>query len=162
MPRTAAPPMSRALELVRFDPAPPHRPPRPAAVALATVVAVAASLAADWLLARAGIAAFPATRGYQHFQFGDYAKLTIVGIVGAAVAWPITVRLCRTPRWLYVRLAVVVTAVLLLPDLAIWVQGQPGDAVLWLVLMHLAIGAITYLSLTRLAPERAAGDPARA
>ena len=38
-------------------------------------------LLADWLLARAGVAVFPATKGYAHFQFGDYAKLTIIGVL---------------------------------------------------------------------------------
>ena len=123
---------SRALELVRFDPDPPHRQPRAAAVVVAAVVALAGSLLADWLLAKAGVAAFPSTRGYQHFQFGDYAKLTAVGVLGAALAWPIVARLCSAPRWLYLRLAVLVTIVLLLPDLA--------------------IAVVTYVAMTRLAP----------
>jgi hypothetical protein len=46
---------------------------------------------------------------------------------------------------------------LLLPDLYIWMRGQPGRAVLVLVAMHLAIALITYNVLVRLAPVRA-GD----
>jgi hypothetical protein len=53
-----------------------------------------------------------------------------------------------------VRLAVLVTAVLLLPDVYIWAQGQPAKAVAVLMCMHLAIGVITYNVLVRLAPPR--------
>ena len=68
-------------------------------------------------------------------------------------------RLTSDPRWVFLRLAIAVTAVLLLPDLYIWHLGQPGRAVLVLVAMHLAIGLITYNLLVRLAPVRpAAGD----
>ena len=49
-----------------------------------------------------------------------------------------------------------VTAVLLLPDLYIWLTGQPGRAVLVLMAMHLAIALITYNVLVRVAPARPA------
>jgi hypothetical protein len=49
---------------------------------------------------------------------------------------------------------VLVTAVLLLPDLYIWMLGQPGRAVLVLVTMHLAIALITYNVMVRVAPPR--------
>jgi hypothetical protein len=51
-------------------------------------------------------------------------------------------------------MAVLVTAVLLLPDLYILAKGQPVKAVLVLVAMHLAIGAVTYNALVRLAAPR--------
>ena len=38
---------------------------------VATVVAVAGSLVADWLLAKLAVAVFPSTSGYPHFQFSD-------------------------------------------------------------------------------------------
>jgi hypothetical protein len=65
------------------------------------------------------------------------------------------VRLTADPRWVYRILAVLVTAVLLLPDLYIWWTGQPGRAVLVLVAMHLAIALITYHIMVRVAPPRA-------
>jgi uncharacterized protein DUF6069 len=146
----------RARSLTRFDPSPRHRPPRAGVVAAVTAMCVALSLLADALLARAGAAVFPATRGYVHFQFGDYAKLTVIGIVAAGLGWPIVARLTSDPRWAFFRLAIAVTAVCLLPDLYIWLLGQPGRAVLVLVAMHLAIGLITYNLLVRLAPVRPA------
>jgi hypothetical protein len=149
----------RARSLTRFDLSPGHRPPRAVVVAAVTALCVALSLAADELLVLAGTAVFPGTRGYVHFQFGDYSKLTVIGIVAAGIGWPIVARLTSDPRWVFLRLAIAVTAVLLLPDLYIWMLGQPGRAVLVLVTMHLAIGLITYNLLVRLAPVRAAiGD----
>jgi hypothetical protein len=59
---------------------------------------------------------------------------------------------------LSVRLAVLVTVFLLLPDLYVWLQGQPGRAVLVLAAMHLAIALITYDVLVHLA-HRSGGPP---
>jgi hypothetical protein len=146
----------RARTLTRFEPSPPHRSPRASRVALATALSVVLCLLADRLLVLAGTAVFPSTKGYVHFQFSDYAKLTIIGIVVAGIGWPIVARLTSDPRWVFLRLAIAVTAVLLLPDLYIWHLGQSGRAVLVLVAMHLAIGLITYNLLVRLAPVRAA------
>lgn len=153
MPSTIA---DRARSLTRFDLSPRHRPPGVVVVGAVTVLCAALSLLADELIVRAGTAVFPGTRGYVHFQFGDYAKLTVIGVVAAGVGWPIVARLTSDPRWAFVRLAVAVTAVCLLPDLYIWLLGQPGRAVLVLVVMHLAIGLITYNLLVRLAPVRPA------
>ena len=149
-----SPIVERARSLSRFDPSPGHRPPRAAAVAIATVLSVALCLAADALLVKIGTAVFPGTKGYVHFQFSDYSKLTIIGVVIACLAWPVVARLTSDPRWVFVRLAVLVTVFLLLPDLYIWLRGQPGRAVLVLVAMHLAIALVTYNVLVRLAPVR--------
>jgi hypothetical protein len=121
---------------------------------LAAVLAIGASLLADALLVALGTRVFPSTVGYVHFGFPDYARLTIVGIVIACGAWPVVTRLCAAPRWLFWRLAIAVTAVLLLPDLYLMAKGQPPKAVVVLVAMHLAIGVITYNALVRLAPVR--------
>jgi hypothetical protein len=56
------------------------------------------------------------------------------------------------PRWLFFRLAILVTLVLWLPDIYILYRGQPGDAVAVLFLMHLAIAVVTYNLLVHLAP----------
>ncbi len=151
-----SPVVDRALALARVEFSPRHRMPHPAAVAAGTVLSVGLCLVADALLAKAGTTLFPATRGYVHFQFADYAKLTVIGVVIACLAWPLVVRLSSEPRWVFARLAVLVTVVLLLPDLYIWLTGQPGRAVLVLVAMHLAIALITYNVLVRVAPARPA------
>jgi hypothetical protein len=151
-----SPAVDRAMTLARVELSPQHRMPHPVAVAAGTVLSIGLCLLADALLAKAGTALFPSTRGYVHFQFADYAKLTVIGVVIACLAWPVVVRLSSEPRWVFTRLAVLVTVVLLLPDLYIWLTGQPGRAVLVLVAMHLAIALITYNVLVRVAPARPA------
>jgi hypothetical protein len=148
--------LDRGLTLMRIDlgTRPAYRQPVLAKMAIATVVTIIGSLAADAALVAIGTHAFASTKGYVHFQFHDYAKLTIVGVIIACVAWPLVVRISSAPRWLFFRLAIVVTLVLLLPDLYILHQGQPFKAVAFLMLMHLAIGVITYNALVRLAPVR--------
>src|SRR5277367_441382 len=145
----------RALAWARIDLSPAHRPPAWWRVALATVLSLAGSLAADALLVFIGSRLFPSTKGYVHFQFHDYARLTVIGVLIACAAWPVVVRVSSAPRWLFFRLAIAVTLVLLLPDLYILHQGQPARAVLVLMTMHLAIALVTYNLLVHLAPVRA-------
>jgi uncharacterized protein with PQ loop repeat len=56
---------------------------------------------------------------------------------------------------MFVRMAVLVTLVLWLPDAYILVKGQPAKAVAFLFVMHLAIALVTYHALVYLAPVRA-------
>jgi hypothetical protein len=146
--------MRDLMAMLRLDLNPPHRSPSPWRIVVATVLSIGASLLADAALVHLGTRVFPSTAGYVHFQFHDYARLTVLGILVAGVAWPIVTRVSADPRWLYFRLAIVVTAVLLLPDLYILYRGQPARAVAVLMTMHLAIGVITYNLLVRLAPVR--------
>ena len=146
--------LTQLASLARVDFRQRNRQPLMSRLIVATVAAVVGSLAADALLVVIGQAVFPGTRGYDHFQFSDYAKLTVVGVIIACVAWPLVVRVSWDPRWLFFRLAVLVTVVLWLPDVAILVQGQPADAVAVLFVMHLAIALVTYNLLVHLAPPR--------
>ena len=153
---TASPDVvERLLSWASIDFAPRHRQPKWWRVGLATILAVALSLAADALLVAVATRVFPATKGYPHFQFADYAKLTVVGVVIACAAWPIVTRMCARPRTLFFRLAVLVTLVLLLPDVYIWHNGQSAQAVGVLMSMHVAIALITYNLVVHLAPVRA-------
>ncbi|MGH9091363.1 MAG: DUF6069 family protein [Acidimicrobiales bacterium] len=154
--------LDQVMARARVDLAPTHRQPRAAAVALATVVALAGSLVADALLVVIGTAVFPSTKGYVHFQFADYAKLTIVGVLIACAAWPVVTRVTSWPRWMFFRMAIVVTLVLWLPDAWLLLRGDPPEAVLVLMAMHLAIALVTYNSLVHLAPvrRRRRGTPA--
>lgn len=156
MRRTLAPDniLIRFLDLVKVDFAPTHRQPSGARVVLATFVSLVGSLVVDAALVAISEAAFPSTKGYGHFQFSDYSKLTIIGVLIACVAWPIVTRISSAPRWLFFRLAIVVTLVLFLPDLYILKQGQPPKAVAVLMCMHLAIAVVTYNALVHLAPVR--------
>jgi hypothetical protein len=144
--------LERTAAWTRVDFTPTREPPRAWRVVLATVAAIGLSLLADAALVAIGTRVFKGTAGYQHFGFADYAKLTIIGIVFAGAGWPIVARISSAPKWLFLRLAVLVSAVLLLPDLYLLMVGQPPKAVAVLVAMHVAIAVITYCCLVWLAP----------
>jgi hypothetical protein len=147
--------LEKAMALVHLDFAPNHRQPSGERVMLATVVSIAGSLLADAALVVIAQALMPGTKGYEHFQFADYAKLTIIGVIIACAAWPITTRITSQPQWMFFRMAVLVTLVLWLPDVYILMKGQPAKAVAVLFVMHVAIALVTYNALVRLAPVRA-------
>jgi bacteriorhodopsin len=146
--------ITQLASLVRVDFAPRHRQPSAGRLVLATIASIAGSLAADALLVVIGEAVFPATKGFVHFQFSDYAKLTVAGVIIACVAWPIVTRISSAPRWLFFRLAILVTLVLWLPDIWILHKGESADAVAVLMVMHLAIAVVTYNLLVHVAPVR--------
>lgn len=148
--------IDKLLAFARVEFRPRHGQPQALRLILATVAAVAGSLAADALLVVIGQAVFPSTKGYVHFQFPDYAKLTVIGVIVACVAWPVVTRISSDPRWLFFRLAVLVTLVLWLPDIYLLYRGQPGEAVAVLFAMHLAIAVVTYNLLVFMAPPRRA------
>ena len=140
--------------MVKVDFAPTHQQPRLVLVLFATAVSLGGSLAVDGLLVAIGKSVFPSTAGYVHFRFSDYAKLTTIGVIIACAAWPLVTRISSNPRWVFVRMAVLVTLVLWLPDLYILAKGQPVQAVAVLMAMHLAIGLVTYNALVHLAPVK--------
>jgi hypothetical protein len=70
----------------------------------------------------------------------------------SCVAWPIVTRVSYARRWLFFRLAILVTLFLWLPDLYLLYRGQPADA----VAMHLAIAVVTCNLLVHIAPIRPA------
>ena len=146
--------LNRVMSLVHLDFAPSHEQPQAGRVVLATLVSVFGSLLADAILVVLAQALWPSTKGYAHFQFADYSKLTIIGVIIACAAWPVTTRITSQPRWMFFRMAVLVTLVLWLPDVYILMQGQPGNAVGTLFVMHLAIALVTYSALVYLAPVR--------
>jgi hypothetical protein len=144
--------VERVLSWGKVDFAPAHRQPQWWRLAVATILSIALSLAVDAALVAIGTHLYPATKGYSHFKFSDYSKLTIVGVIIACAAWPVVTRISSAPRWLFFRLAILVTLVLWLPDLWIWHKGQPAHAVAVLMVMHLAIALVTYNLLVHLAP----------
>jgi hypothetical protein len=129
-----------------------NRQPATSSILLATIVSLVGSLVADYLLVKLGTHVFPSTVGYSHFRFSDYAKLTVVGVLIACAAWPVATRLTTTPREFFFRAAIVITIVLLAPDVYIWHGGSPLKAVFVLVWLHVAIAIVTYNALVRLAP----------
>ncbi len=143
---------------VDFDPGPDQ--PSWVRLAVATVVSLVVSLAADAVLVAVGTRVLPSTKGYPHFHVSSYTKLTVIGVVVACAAWPVVTRVSSRPRWLFFRLAVLVTLVAFLPDVWLLLRGDPVRAVLVLACMHLAVALVTYNALVHLAgvgPDRARG-----
>ena len=145
--------VTEALSVFRIDFTPRHEQPGVLKILAATIISLGGSLGADALLVAIGTRIFPSTKGYGHFQFSDYGKLTVIGVLIACAAWPIVTRISSSPRWVFLRMAVLVTLVLWLPDLYILAKGQPPKAVAVLMVMHLAIGVVTYNALVRIAPS---------
>jgi hypothetical protein len=146
--------VDRLMQLARLDWTPPHRQPSGVRIVIATIVSLLVSLIADAAIVAVGTRVFPSTKGYVHFDFSDYGKLTVIGVLIACAAWPVVTRISSEPRWVFFRLAILVTLVLWLPDIYILHQGQSGKAVAVLMVMHLAVALVTYNALVRIAPER--------
>ena len=145
----------RTSRFTRTGPAPHTVPPALRRVAAAGLAATAVSLAADVVLAAVGRAVFTVPASFGKFAFGTYALLTILGVAGATGAWAMVTRLSSRPKWLLTRLAALVTALFLIPDfLLLGTPGNPAGPVVILMLMHLAIAAITYVALLTIAPAR--------
>ena len=151
----------RWLRILKVDLDARHGQPTPFRWGAALIVANAGSLISDAILVAIGTTIFPSTRGFPHFQPTDYGKLTIIGVTIACLAWPIVTRISSQPRWLFLRLAVLVTLVLWVPDLWILAHGEPLRAVGVLMMMHLAIAFITYSTLVRMAPIGDSDEPSR-
>jgi hypothetical protein len=125
-----------------------------------TVIAVVASILACLALAALASTLFPAIAGYGHFQFGDYAKLTVIGVVAACVGWQAVAWVTSSGRRLYFWLAVIATVVSLAPDAWILHLGQPPLGVATLAVMHVALALVTYPAMVFIAPQRGARSQA--
>ncbi|GAA4351773.1 DUF6069 family protein [Microbacterium rhizosphaerae] len=128
--------------------------PRAGRLVIATLVAIVGSVAACALLALAGAALFPSTRGYEHFQFADYTKLTVVGVLIACAGWPLACAVSSRARRLYLWAAVTVTIVSFAPDVWIAMHGQTAEGVFVLAIMHVAVAVVTYLAVVVIARQR--------
>lgn len=122
----------------------------------ASVVAVVGSVAACAGLAGIGPVVFPSTTGYVHFQFGDYAKLTVIGVCVACVGWAaVTLASSRAAQPLFAWAAILVTVASFAADEWILLHGQNPAAVAVLCVMHVAVAVVTYTALILIAPQRA-------
>lgn len=115
------------------------------------VLAILGSLAADALIVALAGHLDPAIKNYPHFRFDDYGTLTVVGVFCACVAWTVVRHISSSPRWVFLRLAILVTLVLWVPDLYLFTKHEPASAVTVLMLMHLAVALVTYNLLVRYA-----------
>jgi hypothetical protein len=148
--------LGRLLRWFRVDFEPACTQPSVFAMIIATAASLVGSLAADAALVAIGTRVFPSVKHFGHFQFADYGKLTVIGVLIACAGWPVVTRISSAPRWLFVRLAVLVTLVLWLPDVYILKLGEPARGVAVLMAMHLAIALVTYNCLVHIAKVRPA------
>jgi hypothetical protein len=146
--------VQRALAFSTIDVAPTHRPPSAGRIVLSTVSSIGGSLLITALLVSIGTTLISSTRDYVHFQFSDYATLTVIGVVIACATWTVVARISSSPRWLFLRLATLVMIVLSATDLWLLARGQPADAIALLLTIHLAVILLTYNVLVRVAPDR--------
>jgi hypothetical protein len=124
-------------------------------VALVTALAAGASVAANFALVRLATAFDPSLQHYSHFRLSDYGTLTVVGVICAGVAWYLATRNLAAPRHTFFRVAVVSMVVLWMPDVWLFIKHEPTRAVIYLIVMHLAIALITYNLLVFAAPVNA-------
>ena len=165
-PAFRSPALTRAARALDLDFPRGSRQPSLVRFIVASVVAVVGSVLACAALAAAAIAAMPDLAGYEHFQFMEYTKLTVIGVVLACLAWPATTWLSSRAWKPFLWLALAVTVVGLAPDAWILFKGQPAAGVGVLVLMHVALALVTYPALVLIAPQprprdRASGPAAR-
>jgi len=88
----------------------------------------------------------------------DYLTLAVIGVGLASLSWFAIARRTANPRTILTRLVPAVVLISFIPDLLLGVsQSEPGTtwgAVAWLMLMHLAVAAITVPTLARVIPVR--------
>jgi hypothetical protein len=146
--------MDYVLARSRVDLQPSGAPPPLRRLSTVTLLCVICSLAADAGLIRLGGVLFPAIQSYSHFHPFDYGTLTVLGVIAACASWPMAIRISSVPRSFFLRLAIFVTTLLLVPDAWLLLGHETAKGVLVLVAMHFSIALITYNFLVHLAPAR--------
>lgn len=121
-------------------------------IALVTVLSALVSLVVNAALVWLATAFDPSLQHFSHFRLADYGALTVIGVAGAGVAWFLATRNFTTPRRTFFRVAVVVMVVLWIPDVWLLIKHEPTRAVVFLIIMHVAVALITYNFLVLLAP----------
>lgn len=134
--------------------------PALARIVMAGVISLVASLVADAFLVAVGRGLFHRSGGFGPFHASAYVPLTVLGVVGATVGWAVLLQVTSRPRWVLLRAAIVVTVVLLVPDVNL-LPTNPGGPVATLMVMHLAIAVVTYAALRGMAPARGTPVPGR-
>ncbi len=126
---------------------------------LVTALALAASVAVNYALVHLATTFDPSLQHYAHFRFWDYGTLTALGVLCAGAVWFFVARNLAAARSTFFRIAVVTMLVLWLPDVWLFTKHEPTRAVTYLIVMHLAVGLITYNSLVFGAPTKQRRTP---
>jgi hypothetical protein len=132
------------------------RSPQLLRLAGAAVVAIIAATIVNYVITLIGVGLLSVPAAFPAYQATSYIALTVIGVVGASVAWTIIAAKAKDPVGLLRKLALIIVPVSMLMDVALLVAGMSVIGVLTLLIMHVTVGAIAYYSLTRIAPPRPA------
>jgi len=132
----------------------PASPPSGIRWVSATVASVVVSVVLNALAVHVATTQFPSTRHFVHFEAADYGTLTVVGVLVAAGAWAVIVRVSSAAHWLFFRVVVVAMLALWVPDVVLFALGEAAKGVATLMVMHLLVAVVTYNLLVRVAPAR--------
>ena len=152
------PPLERLWRAARVD-LRPGKPPSGARWVVATVASFALSVVLNVLAVHLATTEFPSTRHFVHFEAADYGTLTVVGVLVAAGAWAVVVRVSSAARWLFFRIVAAAMLALWIPDALLFALGETAMGVATLMVMHLVVAVVTYNLLVRIAPAGGAPGP---
>lgn len=115
------------------------------------VLAVVGAVALNWIVLTLVLVA-DAVAAYEHLEYGPVTTLTVLGSVGAVVAYAVVDRLSRRPDRTFLGLAVVVLLLSFVPDIGLLLTDDAATvgAVAVLMVMHVTTAAVCVAVLTDL------------
>jgi hypothetical protein len=131
--------------------------PAQAAVPAAVIAAAVTSIAADAVIALAAHH-LGAPKDFKPLQVGNFAALTIIGVLAGAIGWAVIRRRSTAPRRVLARLVPAVIVVSLIPNVVLgaakFYAHTTWGGVAALMLMHLAVAACAVTSYSFVLPLR--------
>ena len=119
-------------------------------------LAIGGALAANAVVRAIELAVLPIPTAFCPLQSAAFVGLTVVGVLGAVLAYAVIGRFTQNPVRNFRIVAGVVLLLSFLPDLGLLVSGMPGATlagVLALMAMHVVAAAVAVGVLTGLAAE---------
>lgn len=120
-------------------------------------LAIVASAVANLIVRLIAVSVLPISPEFMPLSFGPPVLFSVIGALGATIAFALIGRFARRPIALYRTIALVVLVISLIPDVLVYTsQSMPGaslPAVITLMIMHVVAWAICGALFTRLAAE---------
>lgn len=120
-------------------------------------LAIVAAVVANFIVRALALAVLNIPADFMPLQSPAFLPFTVVGLLGAILAFAIIGRVSKRPVRTFQIVSVVVLILSFLPDIGLFATGAPGatlPAVVVLMLMHVVAAAIVVWVLTRFAVER--------
>jgi hypothetical protein len=120
-------------------------------------LAIAAAVAANFVVRTIALAVLDVPPAFIQLTTPAFLPLTVIGVLGAVIAFAIVGRLSRSPVRTFTIVATVVLVLSFIPDIGLLVSGAPGTTlpgVLALMVMHVVAAVLAVGILTRLVVER--------